>query len=41
MTSTYAGWKVEVYMIVSPTMPDGFVDYEFKTWRPRRFWCWC
>ena len=34
-TAAFGSSKTEVWLIVSPTMEAGFVDYEFKNWRPR------
>jgi hypothetical protein len=39
-TLAYLSHCREAFLIVSPIMEDGFVDYEFKTWAPRRHrWC--
>jgi len=41
ITFAWLGKHTEVFMIVSPIMEKGFVDYKFATWHPpRRHWRW-
>ena len=41
ITFAYLGKHTEVFMLVSPIMEKGFVDYKFATWHPpRRHWRW-
>jgi len=35
ITLAYVSRSTEVFLIVSPIMEEGFVDYEFMTWHPR------
>lgn len=41
ITFACLGKHTEVFMLVSPIMEKGFVDYKFATWHPpRRHWRW-
>jgi hypothetical protein len=38
-TVAFGSSRTEVWLVVSPIMEAGFVDYEFKNWRPFRHRC--